>query len=210
MFKLICFDLDKTLTKQISWHELTTKLGGDLKKHLDLYQKMKRNELSFEIVKKEVIKMYQKTGKATKNNINNILQNIDLHDDAINLINYFKSQNFKIYIISGALESYVQYFSKILNVDGYYSNGDFVYDNNNEITDLNFDPDEKSRKVTQLRQLMAQLQIKLVQVVYIGDGDNDIEVFKIVKGIAVHSKSKELIKLAWKSTNSLSDIKNII
>ena len=49
------------------------------------------------------------------------------------------------------------------------------------------------------------------EVVFVGDGENDIEVFKKIRhGVAVNSLSEELKSVAWKNIFSLGQIKDIL
>ena len=66
-------------------------------------------------------------------------------------------------------------------------------------------------KVEQLKTLVRKLGINTDQVVFVGDSENDIEVFKATQhGIAVHSSSEELKRVSWRVVDSLLEIKDIL
>jgi len=76
---------------------------------------------------------------------------------------------------------------------------------------INYRNNQGEIKVKQLKTLVRKLGIDIDQVVFIGDSENDIEVFKATKhGIAIHSSSEELKKVSWRTVDSLSEIKDIL
>jgi len=62
-----------------------------------------------------------------------------------------------------------------------------------------------------LKFLVDKFGIDLEQCACVGDGGNDIEIFKITKrGITFSSSGEEIKQGAWKVVDSLGDIKEVL
>jgi HAD superfamily phosphoserine phosphatase-like hydrolase len=103
-FKLICFDVDGTLVDGISWLLLTEGLGCSPKKHIDIFNSAKKGEISFIEGERMLTKMYKQSGNATHKFIRNLFSEIKPKPEAGKIISYLKEKNYKIYLISGAID----------------------------------------------------------------------------------------------------------
>ncbi len=209
--KLVCFDIDGTLVHGTSWLILSEGLGWSSKEALDVFKRARKGEISFTEAERIFITEYQKSGKANKQFIEEIFNNIDVKKEAKDLIFYLKEKGYIIYLISGAIDIYVQCIAKKLNVDGFYANSTLEFNNKGTLQKINYRNNQKEVKVEQLKRLIKELNINIDQVVFIGDSENDIGVFKATKqGIAVHSSNEELKKISWRVVDSLLEIKDIL
>jgi len=209
--KLICFDVDGTLVDGTSWLLLTEGLGCSLQEHLDIFHRAKRGEISFVKGEKLLTKMYQDSGNATKSFIRELFSKIEPRKEARSLFGHLKKKGFIIYLISGAIDIFVGEIANKLEVDGFYANSRLDFNNSGLLTKIHYRDNQGEVKVEQLKKLNNKLGINMNQVVFVGDSENDIEVFKVTgKGIAVHCFNEDLKKVAWKSANSLSGIKNLL
>lgn len=210
-FELVCFDVDGTLVDGISWHLLTEGLGCSRQEDIDIFNRACRGEVSFIKAEKLIRKMYQESGNANKSFIKKIFDGIKIRREARNLISCLRKKGYKVYLISGAIDIYIEIIAKKLKVDGYLANSSLVFDNKGKLQKINYRHNQEEIKVKQLRKLVKKLGISMNQVAFVGDNDNDIEVFKETKhGIAVFSSSEELKKVAWKKIDSLEQIKDIL
>ncbi len=209
--KLVCFDIDGTLVDGISWLILTKELGCSPQEHLDIFRRCQKGKITFIEGERLLTKMYQNSGNANKTFIKNLFDNVDIRNQARDLISYLRKKGQRIYLISGAIDIYVESIAKKLNVDGFYANSTLEFNNKGILQKINYRDNQGEIKIEQLTDLIQKLGININQVAFVGDSENDIEVFKAIKyGIAVHSINEELKKLSWQVVDSLSEIKDIL
>ena len=208
--KLICFDVDGTLVDGNSWMILTEGLGCSLLQHQNIFQKAKRGEISFDEGERRLVKMYRNSKKANRSYIEKIFKQIKLRPYAKHLISYL-NKNYIIYLISGAIDIYVQAIANKLDVNGFYANSKLEFDRNNILKKIHYQDKQGELKVKQLKDLLKSLKLTVEQTVFIGDSWNDVEVFKFIgKGIAVHCSDAELKKVTWKEVATLKQIQDIL
>ncbi len=209
--KLVCFDVDGTLVSGTSWLILSEGLGWSSKEALDIFNQARKGEISFIEAERIFTATYQKSGKANKSFIKEIFENVEIKEGAKDLVSYLKEKGYIIYLISGAIDIYVESVTRKLGVDGFYANSTLEFDNKGVLQKINYRNNQGEVKVEQLKTLVRKLGINIDQVVFVGDSENDIEVFKTTKhGIAVHSSNEKLKKVSWRTVDSLSEIKNIL
>jgi HAD superfamily PSPase-like hydrolase len=210
-FKLICFDVDRTLVDGLSWLLLTEGLNCSTQKHIDIFYRAKEGEISFAEGERMLTKMYQESGNAKKEFIRELFSKVEVKSEAEETISYLKEKGYKIYLISGAIDMYVEEIANKLKVDGFYANSSLDFDNKGVINKIHYRDNQGEVKVEQLRKLIKQLKIEMDEVVFIGDSENDIEVFQETgHGIAINASNEELKAAAWKNISSLSQIKGIL
>ena len=209
--KLICFDIDGTLVDGVSWLLLTEGLGCSQQKHLDIFHAAKAGKISFIEGERQLTKMYQESGNATKQKFIALFSKTKLRPEAKDLILYLKKKNYLIYLISGAIDIYVEAIARKIDADGFYANSSLEFDKKGILEKINYRDNQGKVKLEQLKDLITKLNINMEEAVFVGDSENDIEVFKTTKhGVAVHCFDENLTKVAWKVVNSLDDIKNLL
>lgn len=210
-FKLVCFDVDGTLVDGVSWIWLTEGLGCSSKKHIDIFNRATRGEISFTEGERMLTRMYKESGNATRKFIRNLFSEIKPRLEAAEVIFYLKKKNHKVYLISGAIDIYVEAIAEKLEVDGFYANSSLEFDKEGTLSKIHYRDNQGEVKVEQLRELIEKLKIKTDEVVFVGDSENDIEISKETRhGVAVNSSSEELKSVAWKNIFSLEQIKDIL
>lgn len=209
--KLVCFDIDGTLVDGTSWLILSEGLGWSSNEALDIFKQARKGEISFIEAERIFTTTYQKSGKANKTFIEEIFNSVEVKKEAKDLISYLKEKGYTIYLISGAINMYVESVARKLGVDGFYANSTLEFNNKGVLQKINYRDNQKEVKVEQLKTLVKKLGINIDQVIFVGDSENDIEVFKATKrGIAVDSSNEELKKISWRVVDSLLEIKNIL
>lgn len=210
-FKLVCFDVDETLVDGTSWFLLTKGLGCSLQKHIDIFNRARKGEISFIEGERMLTRMYQESGNATRKFIRNLFSEIKPKPEVGKIISYLKKKNYKIYLISGAIDIYVEKIAKKLEVDGFYANSSLGFTENGFLEKIYYRDNQGEVKVEQLNKLIRKLGISMNDVVFVGDSDNDVEVFKKTgHGVAVEPSSQKLKSVAWKVIDSLEQIKEIL
>ncbi len=205
MFKLICFDMDGVIFKDVNfWIKLHEKFGT-LEKGTELTEKYLHTDYD-KLVEEVVVKLWK--GKDAK-----------LYYDLVNSIEYlpgvketFEKINNKgliTAIITGSSIDVARRVQKDFIVDHLFANELVIKDDKVSGEFLGPIGAGKEKKAEIIKHLCEELGINLDEVIYIGDHDVDIEAFKIVgKAIAFNSESKELKNIAHHvvDSNNLGDI----
>jgi HAD superfamily phosphoserine phosphatase-like hydrolase len=213
MKKIICFDFNGTLVEEGSWDFLTCgkkELEKELEETFLLYRDGK---ISTKCFWEKTVLTLKKTGKANKEYFcNNTDITKNLRDGAEDLINYLKEKGYKIYIISCSIAEYLDCIKQKFLLDGIYAGSNFVFDDNGELLKIKSDCVEGLPfKEKSLEEIVLKENVKITDIIFVGDGLNDLGAFKMTKkGIAINSPSEELKRFAWKEIKHLSEIKEIL
>ena len=210
-FKLICFDVDGTLVDGTSWFLLTKGLDCSVKKHQKIYQLAIGGKISFIEGERKLTRMYRGSGKANEFFIKKLFSKIEPKSEAKIVIEYLKKKGYLIYLISGAIDIYVEEIAKKLGVNGFYANSTLEFGSGGVLEKIHYRDNQNGVKVKQLEELINKLSLKMNEVVFVGDSENDLGVFeKTGHGIAINSSCGDLKRTAWKRGDSLNKIRNFL
>ena len=210
--KLICFDVDGTLTKNKSgFYSLTVGLGCPVEEVISAYERTKKGEISIAEGEGIVTKIYCESGKASQDNIFGIFDAMPLKRDAPNLFKHLKETGYLIYLVSGGIDMYVEMVAKKTGADGFFHNASLEFKKNGNLKRICYQGNEGPTKVKQIGLLADKVGIDIGKIVFVGDSENDYEAFCATKhGIAVHPFDEKLDAVAWKKIKILSEIKEIL
>jgi len=188
---------------------LTEGLGCSPEAGFGIFNQAKNGEVTFIEAERMLTKLYQDSGKANKSIIKSIFDKVVVKEEAIELINYLKEKGYFIYLISGGINIYVESVANKVGANGFYANSSLEFDDKEILEKINYRENQGEVKVEQVNDLIKKTGIDISQVVFVGDSENDIEVFQETgKGIAVNSNNEKLKEVAWKTVDSLLEIKN--
>jgi HAD superfamily phosphoserine phosphatase-like hydrolase len=209
--KLICTDVDGTLVDGVSWLFLTKWLGCSIQKAIGIFNRARHGEITFAEGERMLTRMYRDSGNATRPFIINLFSKVRPKPGAKELISYLKKKGYLVYLISGAIDIYVEAVAKEVGADGFFANSSLDFDENGILRKIHYRDNQGEVKVEQLKKLVEAKGIGMDEVVIVGDSENDIEIFEATeKGIAVSCASDRLKRVAWKIANSLEEIKQIL
>ena len=211
IIEVIIFDVDGTLSEEVSWLKLTHGLGASVEKHSQVFADFKAGKLSYSKAKKRLIKIWQSTGKTNKNFMEHMFESWKLKPDAQETIDYLKNASYKLCLISGAVDLYVQVVARKLGIKDWYANTTLVWDNNGNLVDVHYHADQAQKKLDHFHEYNEKFGIDKKKCAVIGDGDSDIVLFReLPYGIAVNKKPyPELEQLAYRSVHQLSDLREL-
>ncbi len=209
--KVVIFDVDKTLSDEVSWLKLTEGLGADPAEHEEIFTQFKERKLSYPVAKAKLVSLWQQTGKANLADIKKLFWSWKLKPDALETITYLQ-QKYAVILISGAVDTYVEVVAEKLGISHWYANTVLKYDSEGLLIDFDYHRDQAKKKVAQLEYFLSKYSLTKDQCLAVGDGDNDVELFRILPySIAVNKEPHpELEKLAWKKVTALSEIQELI
>jgi len=187
-FKMIVFDVDGTLLLgESGWETLHKKIGTieSRNEHQKMFREKKINIMEW--VKKD-IEIWIKKG-ITIDEINNIISKKRTIKNIEKVLKILKDNGFIIAIVSGGLDIY---FDTVLkDVKKYF---DYIFINklivkNNKIVDINPTIFDFDNKIDAVKKICDEKKISLDEVIFVGDGINDIKVMKECGfGIALNPK----------------------
>jgi HAD superfamily phosphoserine phosphatase-like hydrolase len=117
----IILDVDGTLSEEVSWLKITESLGASADEHASLFDKFKRGLISYPEAKARLVKLWQATGNANKGFMDKTYRSWSLREDALETVDYLK-QSYRICLISGAIDLYVQIVAEKLSVPDWFAN----------------------------------------------------------------------------------------
>jgi HAD superfamily phosphoserine phosphatase-like hydrolase len=210
--KIVCFDVDGTFVDGISWYILTEGLGCKKEEHEKIYRDCLDGKITFKEGESQLVKLYQQKGQANYETINQIFANVELREEVFNLMIHLREKGYLVYLISGAIDLYVQKIAEKIQANGWFANSSLGFDDQGNLIKLNYRDGQGKVKLDQLISLADKLKLDLKKDIYVvGDGENDLEIFQATgHGIAVYCENKELQKVAWKNVETLDEIINIL
>ena len=208
--KLICFDFDDTLTTENSWLTLNTALGITPAEDQKMYEAFKTGELSYLDWTDKISSYYRIHGLANKDTIEHVLHTIPLKPDAKAVITELHVRGYITAIISGSFTSLVSQHASELGITHVYAGTKIKYDGENNFIELQSEGEESGVKVKHLTDLCSKLGIQVTDCACIGDGANDIELFRVTgRGICFSDASDYVKSEAVTSIDTLSDLLEI-
>ncbi len=204
-YKLICFDMDGVLFKDINfWIELHKKFGT-LKEGINLTEKYLHTNYD-KLVEEVVAKLWK--GKDAKPYFY-LVNSIEYLPGVSKVFDYINEQDLITAIISASSSDVAKRVQHDYGVEHIFAN-ELVVRNEKVAGEFIWPIGAgKHKKAEIIRHLCSDLGISTKDVIYVGDSDTDIEAFQEVGlSIAFNSQSNELKKLATfvVDSNDLSKI----
>ncbi|MES2225146.1 MAG: HAD-IB family phosphatase [Patescibacteria group bacterium] len=203
--KLICFDLDGTLTQYSTWEAFNTRLGITPEDDQRLFSLYKEGGLAYKDWMLELIKTYKENGVVSKHDIETMAEDIALRPEAQAAIDTAKAKGYQVILLSGSVDVIAKAIAARLGIGEWFSTNKAVWNESHELVDIETMGDERDAKVLLLTEFCLKNDYELSEVIAVADGGNDTEVFKLTKGIVL-GNNKELAPLAWKQIESLSEL----
>lgn len=209
---LVALDVDGTLIKHNTWYEINTALGITPEEDTQMYDDYSVGELTYADWIDKLEDLYRIRGQATKDTVTKVLQDkVSVPAEARELVDYLKSKGYQLVVLSGSFDVVAKHIATELGILYYKGNARFTFDNDGAFVGLENDGEEKYAKVEHLTSFTNKLGVTLEECACVGDGGNDMEIFKVTQhGITFSSSSDEIKQVAWKVVDSLGDIKDVL
>jgi phosphoserine phosphatase len=186
--RLFAFDMDSTLIEGEVIDELA-KLAGVAGEVVKVTEAAMRGEIEFQESFRRRVALLRGLKEIR---VRELLDTIPLVEGAEQLIGTLKMLGYKTAILSGGFNFFAQHLQKRLGID-------YVYANDLDIADGVVSGEVRTpivdgpRKAELLRQIAAQENISLEQVVAVGDGANDLPMLGIA-GMGIAFRAKPLVR----------------
>ncbi len=211
--KAVIFDIDGTLTEQNSWTAFTRDIGGSVAHHLAIYHDHIEGRIGLDESKRKLLKMWQATGKANKQQIEKTFSGWPIKPEARVLIDWLKKEGYIVCLITGSVGMYAKNVADQLGIDDYFSNAELYFDEGEELINFHYTANQAEVKLEQFKNFCKTKGLRAEECVAVGDDDNDIELFRHTgRGILVEGEkvADELRQAAWKTINTLSEVKDLL
>jgi len=189
--------------------KITEGLGASVEVHEEIFARMNNGELTYPEAKEQLIALWQETSNANKTYMSEMFQGWRLKADAQEIIDYLKG-NYRLCLMSGAVDLYVQIVAEKLGVIDWFANTELAWDEEGNLVDFHYYRKQADKKLEQFETYVAENNLDRDRCAIVGDGDSDIALFRILYGIAVNKESHpELEKLARKTIQNLTQLREI-
>lgn len=210
--KAVVFDIDGTLSPDISWTKLTLLLGASVPDHLKIYEDFKNGNLEYEESKKALLRLWRGDGEVSKKKLREIFSCWTLKEGVVPLFAYLRSKGYITCLITGSVDLFAHVIAEKVGADAWYANTALRWDHNDYLQDYDYERNAAEKKLEQFKNFCEQHSFKPTECVVVGDDANDIELFKASgHGIAVESPTSSVLdEFAWKKIRTLSEVKGIV
>jgi phosphoserine phosphatase len=207
--KLICFDMDGTLTKNNAWYDFNVLMGIDPNYDLELFNQYIDGTLAYDDWISKLRTEYRKTTK-TRNEIEANLASVQFADDASLVIKELKARGYATAMITGAFDVTAFMVGQALGITHVMANTRCLFHPDDTFMDVVSYGDEESLKVIHLRYLCELLKLTPHECAAVGDGSNDVGLFRFTNnGICFNNSSERTKSNAKHSIEKLLDLLEI-
>lgn len=210
--KAIAFDVDGTLTPLNSWTALTEALGSSPDNILSIYESYARGCIGESSAKQQLLDLWRQDGTPTKKQLLDIFWSLPIRAEARSLIDWLKARQYDVCIISGSMDIYVSIVAQKLGVSSFFANTMLKFDDDDILVDLDYTLNQSSKKVEQLLEYCATNNLKPTEIMAVGNGANDLELFDYTEhGVLLEEiYSEPLRRRSWKVIHDLNEIKELL
>lgn len=213
MKKVICFDVNGTLVEENSW-ELFTQGDKLIEKEIEeIFKGYYSGKKLIDDAWGELVVLLKRTGRSNKDFIHSCwVQSNTFKEGARDIVKYLKEKEYQVYLISCSIDIYLECIVEELKIDGFYAGSHLIFDSSGELNKITSECVKgREYKKEKLKELAEKENVAIEDIIFVGDGDNDIGVFEMTKhGIAMGDQNEKLLNCSWKKIKSLTEIKDIL
>ena len=207
--ELIVFDLNKTLIKENSWRDLNLAMGVTPAEDAELMDQARRGEITDAEGQAALLKIYQQRGDVSRPNVEKILWQYTYMPYARDVVDDLKNRGYNLAIVSGAMDILVQHVAAELQITWWRSSNRFIFDDNDQLIQIQSPEKDTSDKLRQLQQLVGELSITLADCMVVGDGANAAALFPATGNGVTFTDSPIVDDARW-VVDDLSGVLSII
>src|SRR5574338_496920 len=101
--KAVVFDIDGTLSPEVSWLALTRDLGASVEEHIRIYKDYKEGQITYEESKHQLIGIWRATGNANKPFFQKLFESWPLNSAAKQVVDHAR-KNHTLCLITGSMD----------------------------------------------------------------------------------------------------------
>lgn len=210
--KLVVFDMDGTLITGNTWEDFNTALGVTDDEDWALYSAFSKDEITYGEWQQELLKLYRlDENKHTKEQVLSYLTQYELKTDAKACLEQISAAGHDTLLLSGSFQMTAYAVAFELGMDEAIATTTCVFDQEGMLCNFLSEGDEQHAKVKRLEIFCAEKNISLDDCVVIGDGPNDIPLFKLAKhSMTFEEAADEAKAVASHTISSLTELPKLI
>jgi HAD superfamily phosphoserine phosphatase-like hydrolase len=207
--KAVVFDIDGTLSPEVSWLALTRDLGAPVEQHIRIYTDYKNGKTDYSASKSQLLELWRATGSANKTFFAQLFDALPLDPAAEKVVQAAKVGRV-VCLITGSMDLYAKTVAKKLGVDQWYANTTLHWDAEGNLVDMDYELDQAAKKLQQFGVFCQTNNLASEDCLIVGDGENDEKLFEACKRGVLLGGDAEAQTHAWKRIAQLADFEQII
>ncbi len=207
--KLVCFDVDGTLTKENSWYTLNVALGMAPERDAELYEQYVNGYITYQQWVDAIVGSYVHADTPHVEIVDSLFTKVQLNPYAKEVVTALNECGYTVVLISGSFDEYVQKVARTLGIAHYQACSHLVFDEHGYVSCIAHSGDEHSAKAAYLQTFAEQFNVDIQSCICIGDGANDRDMFRITgKGITFTGSPIE--SDAWQVVDRLEEVLTVL
>ncbi|MCU0660285.1 MAG: HAD-IB family phosphatase [Candidatus Pacebacteria bacterium] len=215
--KLIFFDLDGTLISANSWQLSNSAFGLTENEDATFFDLYHRSIITYKEWIDLIARILRERKLCNKDTFTAFTERLTPRPEAATLIETLRTMGYTTVLLSGALRQSAEAVGKKVGIDHVYTTTALVFADDGYVSSIELHKsmdalpmrtikDEGLAKRSIFEEVCAVFGVAPEQTMYIGDGGNDIEIFKQTKKGVLLGEFAPLRDLAWKKVSNLTDI----
>tara|TARA_B100000745_G_C20117337_1_gene382521 strand:+ start:500 stop:1135 length:636 start_codon:yes stop_codon:yes gene_type:complete len=207
--KIVCLDIDGTLSQQNSWERLNVALGMKPEQDYALFQAYVDGELAYDAWMEQLVMSYTRGEESHQEIVTRLSADTHLVAGAREIVDAVKAAGYGVLLLSGTFDSFVDRVAEELGVADYQACTRIVFDAQGYIQQFDHSGDEHQAKLRLLTEYLAERGLQLDQCICVGDGPNDLDMFQAT-GKGITFSDSKIVAQAWKVIDTLSDLPKVL
>lgn len=203
------FDIDGTLSPDISWLALTRDLGASVDGHIQIYNDYKQGKIDYPTSKSQLIGLWSATGNANKSFFGALFDALPLDPSAKSVTREAKIGR-TVCLITGSMDMYAQIVARKLEIDHWYANTTLHWDSDGNLVDMDYELNQGQKKLKQFGQFCQKNNLQPNECLVVGDGENDEHLFEASQHGVLVGSSSAIESHAWRRVEQLADVEQIL
>ncbi|HPD99098.1 HAD-IB family phosphatase [Candidatus Saccharibacteria bacterium] len=177
--KLIAFDLNKTLIRENSWLNLNIAMGVSTAED-DILVRWSQQRIITDAMGQQILcEIYKQRGDISYQAIWKILSNYTYVPHAKKVVALLQSRGYSVALVSGAMDILVKAVAEELDIKHWRAANTFIFNEFDMLQRIDSVKNDAHYKAEMLLELCNELQCTPKECLVVGDGANDIELFKL-------------------------------
>lgn len=190
--------MDDTLISNNTWMDFNLFMGMSEDEDYALYKQFVSGEIDYVTWTQKLVECYKQHGSKPKEEIEAFLTTFTLATHAQTAVAAAKERGLYTVILTGSFQTTADAVAKELNIDKTYANTTCLYDDAGKFLEFKSGGDEETAKVRTLNQICKDFMVEPHECIAIGDGANDIKLFKATKNGVTFTNCSEEVQLSAK------------
>lgn len=207
--KAVVFDIDRTLSPEVSWLALTRDLGAPVEQHVQIYKDYKNGEIDYSTSKSQLIDLWRATGNANETFFAQLFEALPLDPVADKIVQTAKMGR-TVCLITGSMDLYARIVASKLGVDQWHANTTLHWDDEGNLYDMDYELNQAAKKLEQFAQFCEENGLNAQDCLVIGDGENDEKLFEACGHGVLIGADPESETFAWRRIDRLAEFEYIL